>query len=116
MGGTAEKVIRRTAKLADGWIADEVISDDLELFIEKLWKYLDEYGKNKKNLKIIKYLQTGKIPRSDWANKLDVWESMGVTHTVVIPSSGWGQGKNLSDHLEELQSFAEETSLKELSL
>ena len=41
---------------------------------------------------------------------------MGVTHTVVIPSSGWEQGKNLSDHLDELHSFAEEAGIKELSL
>jgi probable F420-dependent oxidoreductase len=116
IGGTADKVIRRAAKLAGGWIADEAISDDLELYIEKLWNYLDEYGKTEEDFKIIKYLHTGKITRSDWASKLDVWESMGVTHTVVIPSSGWDQGKNLSDHLDELQSFADEAGLKELSL
>ena len=116
VGGTVDKVIRRAAKLADGWIADEAISDDLELYIQKLWIYLDEFGKDRNDFKIIKYLQTGKTPRSDWTSHLDAWETMGVTHTVVIPSSGWEQGKNLSDHLDELHSFAEEAGIKELSL
>ena len=114
MGGTADKVIRRAAKLADGWIADESISDDLELFIEKLWNYLDVFEKDATDFKIINYLQTGKIPRSEWASHLNTWGSLGVTHVVVIPSSSWGQNKNLSDHLEELQSFAEEAGIKEL--
>jgi len=114
MGGSADKVIRRSAKLADGWIADEAISDDLDLFIEKLWNYLDEYGKEKRDFKIIKYLQTGKIPRSDWTTHLDIWERLGVTHIVVIPASGWGENKNLAHHLEDLESFAQEVGIKEL--
>jgi len=114
MGGTADKVIRRAALLTDGWIADESISDELESFIEKLWNYLDEFGKSTNNFKIVKYLQTGKVQRSEWIHHLNTWESLGVTHVVVIPSSGWGQNKNLSDHLEELQSFAEEAGIKEL--
>ena len=116
VGGTVDKVIRRAAKLADGWITDESISDEVELYIEKLWKYLDEFGKDRNDFKIIKYLQTGKIPRSDWINKLDDWKNLGVTHTVIIPSSGWGQDQNLAGHLDELQSFADEAGIKELSL
>jgi len=114
MGGAAEKVIRRAAKLADGWIVDESISDELELNIEKIWNYLDEFGKDRNDFKIIKYLQTGSVPRSEWIHFLNTWESLGVTHTVVIPSSGSEHNKNVSDHLEELQSFAEEAGIKEL--
>jgi len=114
MGGVADKVIRRAAQLADGWIADEAISDDLDLFIKKLWSYLDEYGKEKRDFKIIKYLQTGKIPRSDWVARLGAWEKLGVTHTVVIPSGGWGKENDLTRHMEDLQSFAEEVGMKEL--
>jgi len=113
MGGTADRVIRRAARLADGWIADEAISDDLDLFIEKLWNYLDEYGKDKQDFKIIKYLQTGKIPSSAWATRLNTWEALGVTHTVVIPSGGWDDN-NLAGHLEDLQFFAQEAEIKEL--
>ena len=116
VGGTAEKVIQRAAKLADGWIADEAISDDLELFVGKLWKYLDDFGKERNDFRIVKYLQTGKVPRPEWIRQLNTWESSGVTHTVVIPSSGWGQNKKLSEHLDELRSFAEEAGIKELSL
>ena len=66
--------------------------------------------------KIVKYLQTGKIPKSKWLYHLNIWESVGVTNIVVIPSSGWGQNKILSEQLEDLQSFAEEAGIKELSL
>lgn len=115
MGGAADKVIRRAAQLADGWIADEAISDELDLFIKKLWSYLDEYGKEKRDFKIIKYLQTGKIPRSDWAVRLDAWEKLGVTHTVVIPSGGWDKENDLTRHMEDLQSFAGEVGTEELA-
>lgn len=115
MGGAADKVIRRAAQLTNGWIADEAISDNLGLFIEKLRNYLDEYGKEKRDFKIIKYLQTGKTPRSDWATRLDAWEKLGVTHTVVIPSSGWDKENDLTRHMEDLQSFAEEVGMKELA-
>ena len=115
VGGTVDKVIRRAAKLADGWIADEAISDELELYIEKLWNYLDEFGKDRNDFKIIKYLQTGKITSSEWATQLNTWKALGVTHTVVIPATGWDDN-NLAGHLEDLQSFAEEAGIKELSL
>ena len=115
VGGTVDKVIRRAAKLADGWIADEAILDELELYIEKLWNYLDEFGKDRNDFKIIKYLQTGKITSSEWATQLNTWKALGVTHTVVIPATGWDDN-NLAGHLEDLQSFAEEAGIKELSL
>jgi hypothetical protein len=36
---------------------------------------------------------------------------MGVTHTVILPSSGWERGSDLEGHLEELLFFAEEIGI-----
>lgn len=111
IGGTADIVLRRAARLAQGWIVDESLSNNLDLVIDKIWRYLDESGRDKKDFKIIKYLQTGRIPRSEWKTKINAWEKMGVTHTVILPSSGWEKGSNLKGHLEELLFFAEEVGI-----
>ncbi len=102
IGGTADVVLRRAARMAEGWIADESISSELDLIIEKLLEYLNEYGREKQDLKIIKYLQTGRVPRSEWGTRINTWEKMGVTHTVILPSTGWDKGRNLEGHLEDL--------------
>lgn len=65
IGGTADIVLRRAARLAQGWIVDESLSNNLDLVIDKIWRYLDESGRDKKDFKIIKYLQTGRMPRSE---------------------------------------------------
>ena len=66
MGGSADRVLRRAARLADDWITDQAVSKDLNRYIGKVWNYLDQFEKDKHDFKIIKYLQTGKIPRSEW--------------------------------------------------
>ncbi len=111
IGGTADVVLRRAARMAEGWIADEAISSELDLIIEKLWGYLDEYGRDKQDFKIIKYLQTGQVPSSEWSARINAWEKIGITHTVIIPSTGWGKNRNLDDHLEDLLFFAKEVGI-----
>ncbi len=107
IGGVADKVLRRAAKLANGWIADETISEDLEEYIQTLWAYLDDNGKERNAFKIIKYLQMGRVPASEWRELVKYWENIGVTHTVVIPASGWEITNSLASHMEDLKEFSE---------
>ncbi len=116
IGGTADVVLRRAARMAEGWIADESISGELEMILNKVWEYLDEYGRDKQVFRVIKYLQTGRVPRSEWRKCINAWEKMGVTHTVILNSSGWSENKNLDSLLEELQFLAKETGIRRNTL
>ena len=86
VGGTAEAVLRRAARLADGWIADESVAGEIEQVIGRLWGYLDQAGRDRAGFRLVKYLTAGRVPRLQWGDLLRKWEQMGITHTVLLPS------------------------------
>ena len=112
IGGTADVVLRRAARLVDGWIVDESVSSELEMILRKIWRYLDENERDRQTFKVIKYLQTGRVPRSEWRSRINAWEKMGITHTVILSSSGWGENSNLDGRLEDLRFFAGEAGIQ----
>ncbi len=71
IGGSAVVVLRRAARMAEGWIADESLADELEEVVGKIRGFLNEYGREEVDFKIVKYLQTGRIPGMNGASAFD---------------------------------------------
>ncbi len=106
MGGAADVVLRRTARMADGWIAFLTSPPEFRQVVNKLHGYLDAYGRDKQSFRIINYMHLGKIPEAEWGQVLNEWQEIGVTHVAVLASSGWDAGlNNMEVTLEELSRF-----------
>lgn len=97
MGGGADVVLRRTARLADGWVAYMASRDEFAAVVRKLRTYLVDYDRDPADFVIVNYLHTGKAPRESWLSTLKEWQDLGVTHAVILPPSGWEPGAHRLD-------------------
>jgi probable F420-dependent oxidoreductase len=106
MGGAADVVLRRTARMADGWMAVLTSPPEFRQIVNKLVGYLEVYGRDKQSFRLINYLHLGQIPEAEWAQVLAEWHEIGVTHVGVLATSGWDAGlSNMEATLQELRRF-----------
>ncbi|MFN2136302.1 MAG: LLM class F420-dependent oxidoreductase [Candidatus Promineifilaceae bacterium] len=103
-GGGADVLLRRVARLGDGWMPNIRRAADAAPLFEKLDQYLADYGRSRADL--------GIEPRLHWRGDLDAllhereaWRKVGATH---ISLSTMGAGfTSLDEHLDALRRFAE---------
>jgi len=109
IGGTADAVLRRAARLADGWIADEAVAGEIGQVISRLRSYLAEYGRDDGPFRFIKYLSAGRIPEKRWGSLIRDWQMMGITHVVFLPSGPWDELTGLDSLISLMGRFLQET-------
>lgn len=106
MGGAADVVLRRTARMADGWIAFLTSPPEFRQVVNKLHGYLEEYGRNKESFRLVNYLHLGQIPEAEWGQVLVEWQEIGVTHVGILATASWDAGlSNMDATLQELHYF-----------
>lgn len=106
IGGSADIVLRRAARVGDGWIAATTSFDDFKLNLTKLSGYLEGFGREKHDFRIINYLSLRKIPPEDRGEILNQWQNLGVTHAVILPSKeGVANGHQLQGYIDQLRMF-----------
>ena len=104
-GGHADAVLRRIAKLGDGWMPNMRRVGDVAAELARLDGYLSEYGRSRENI--------GLEPRLSWAagdleellRWKDEWQEAGATH-LSLNTMGAGF-TSPQEHIDALQQFAE---------
>ena len=105
IGGGAEPVLRRAARIGDGWIASGQTLAELEKVIDKLRRYRAEYGRADEPFEVL----------AGGAAALDLdeyrrMEEMGVTCALWEPWHELGEGAtSLEAKLDSIRRFADET-------
>lgn len=112
IGGGADAVLRRGARLADGWIVPNEDFSAIEEKVNLMKEYLRRYDRDVEEFEIVGRMSLGPDGRlngpestsaEDRVSFAREWEQMGVTHLVV---STLGQGYEMAtDHTAELSSF-----------
>jgi len=82
-GGHADVVLRRIARLGDGWIilshqADETARQE----IEKLRAYSHEVGRTE-SIGIDAWMSMGGRTPKEWRQEVESWRQLGVTHITL---------------------------------
>jgi probable F420-dependent oxidoreductase len=108
-GGSDDRVLRRTARLGDGWMVNFRTFDQARPALETLNQYLEEAGRNKSSFGIEARLNMNLIEPDGWINFIRAWEELGATH-LSVNTMGCGF-ETTSAHLEALKQFAEMTGL-----
>ena len=109
-GGTDDRVLRRMARMGDGWMLNIRTTEQARPLLEKLWQYLDEAGRNKSTFGLEPRLNMNLIPQADWESFISNWEDLGATHLMV---SSLGMGFDTpSKHLDALEKFAAATGIR----
>jgi probable F420-dependent oxidoreductase len=106
-GGGADVVLRRMARLGDGWMPTVREAAHARPFLDKIDQYLVEHGRSRNDF--------GLEPRLVWRGgdlerllrQKEEWEEAGATH-ISLNTMGAGFS-HLDQHLDALSKFAEAT-------
>ncbi len=109
MGGRANPVLRRVARIADGWIPTYPTAADTLPHLEKLDVYLYENGRTRDGFGIEVRIPYGEGNPDTWKNLAKDWLAIGATHCSV---NTMGAGLNSpGDHIQAIKKFAREMGL-----
>ena len=102
-GGTADIVLKRVARLGDGWMPVGKPDESRQLMIEKLTGYLREEGRDIGDIGIESWVTLKDLSDSDVQNEIDGWRNLGATHlSVNTMNSGL---KFPDEHIKSIEEF-----------
>ena len=102
-GGTADIVLKRVARLGDGWMPVGKPDDSRQLMIEKLTGYLKEEGRSIDDIGIESWVTLKDLSDSDVQNEIEGWRNLGATHlSVNTMNSGL---KFPDEHIQSIEKF-----------
>jgi alkanesulfonate monooxygenase SsuD/methylene tetrahydromethanopterin reductase-like flavin-dependent oxidoreductase (luciferase family) len=102
-GGGADAVLRRMARLGDGWMPNTMPLDQGRVMIEKLHGYLREEGRDPAAFGIDVRISARLTPADQWAAEIAAWRDLGATH-VCINTMSMGF-TTLDQHLDVIAQF-----------
>ena len=102
-GGTADIVLKRVARLGDGWMPVGKPDESRQLMIKKLTGYLREEGRDIGDIGIESWVTLKDLSDSDVQNEIDGWQNLGATHlSVNTMNSGL---KFPDEHINAIEKF-----------
>jgi len=104
-GGYADVVIRRIAKMGDGWMPGHRFAADARTDLEKLDNYLAEYGRSRGDIGIEPRLSFKNGDPDVWHPIIADWQAAGATH-ISLNTMGSGFDSPAA-HLNAMRTFAE---------
>ncbi|MER3438182.1 MAG: LLM class F420-dependent oxidoreductase [Chloroflexota bacterium] len=103
MGGMAEPVLRRVARLADGWMPLGRITDEQRGRITRLRQYVAEAGRPGDAVGIDARLDLRAVPEAEWSEEVARWQEAGATH-LSVNTMGAGLATP-RDHIVAIERF-----------
>jgi len=111
MGGMAEPVLKRIARVADGWFPQFRPGDEARATLERLHGYIRDAGRDPRAVGIEGRMNAGKgTPQEEdeWAARAVAWRDLGATHLSV---NTMGAGfTSPQQHIDAVRRFREETA------
>jgi probable F420-dependent oxidoreductase len=105
-GGEAEVVIRRMARLGEGWMLNRNLPEEAKPLVDTLHRYLEEQRRKPEEFGIDIRVNLSKHPRQTWAELVERWRKLGVTYVGV---NTMGSGFNTPQkHIEAICRFKDE--------
>ena len=99
------RVLRRVARLADGWFPQMQPGDDARATVERLKVFAEEAGRDAATIGMEPRINLGDGDPEFWQEQARVWEEMGATHVSVNTMRA---GLNApQDHINAIQQFKE---------
>lgn len=99
LGGMADVVLQRAARLADGWFPNRP-SKDKKALLEKMYGYLEAAGRSPDDFGIDPRVN---FTDPDWETQVNEWRELGVTH-LCINTMGAGF-RSPREHLAAVAQF-----------
>ncbi len=109
MGGMTEPVLKRVARIADGWFPQFRPGPDSSATIERLRQYIADAGRKVEDVGIEGRISVFNTPEDQWGAALEAWRDMGATHvsfnTMAVQLSPQA-------HIDAIRRFASVAALR----
>lgn len=99
-GGGADAVLKRTARIGDGWFPQFRPDEKARAMIDQLKRYAEEAGRDPDAIGIEARLTLSAVPEQEWPAYAAAWRELGATHLGV---NTMGLGLSGSEHIAELE-------------
>lgn len=107
-GGHAEAVLKRTARMGDGWLPNYRQAEEALPHLQKIQRYRQEAGRSEQPFGVEARIRYGDGNAKEWLNAIRAWETVGATH-ISFNTMGCGF-TTPQEHLKAVQSFAKTLS------
>jgi probable F420-dependent oxidoreductase len=105
LGGRVEAVVKRAARLADGWFPQFAPDEVGRQTIERLHTYAQEVGRDPATIGIEGRISIAGGTPDTWAQEAEQWQSLGATHlSVNTMRAGL---RSPADHVDAIRQFKE---------
>ena len=100
-----DRVLRRVARLADGWFPQMPPGDDAKATVERLKVFADEAGRDAANIGMEARINLADGDPEYWQSQANEWQGLGATHVSINTMRA---GLNTpGDHINAIQQFKE---------
>ncbi len=105
MGGSADVLLRRVARLGDGWFPQGRPDNQMRETVERLHRYIREAGRDPSTVGIEARMNAREGNLDEWVRQTNRWRDLGATH-ISINTMGAGF-KSPGDHMEAIRRYKE---------
>ena len=127
IGGTADPVLKRIARIGDGWYIPSYLNEEEILqHTERLFGFAEEVGRSRSSIGLEGIIRMWGRRPDDCADSLDMWKRIGATHVTFNTESdsyknrlpgaqmdvvdGRSDFKSMDERIEALRIFKEASS------
>lgn len=104
LGGSSPKVLKRIAKLGDGWMPNYRTAEECKPYLETLDQHLTAAGRTRAQLGIEPRIRYGNGDPDTWHKLIHDWAEVGATHlTIITEGAGFDTPQK---HIEAIRNFA----------
>lgn len=108
-GGHADPVLKRVARIGDGWLPNYRKAEDARLSVEKISSYLEETGRDPDSVGLEPRVWYGDGDPEEWQRTIKEWIDLGATHlTFNTMRCGF---KSPAEHIDAIEMFAKHAGL-----
>ncbi len=83
MGGGVDAVLRRVARIADGWFPQFRPGPDAEAALDRLRGYIRDAGRKPEDVGVEGRISLSNTPEPEWGAALAGWRGLGATHVAL---------------------------------
>jgi len=105
LGGSADVLLRRVARIGDGWFPQGKPDDHMRRLLERLISYIKEVGRDPSTVGIEARVNASEGNLDEWVRQTEGWRALGATH---ISLNTMGAGFNSpGDHIDAIHRYKE---------
>ncbi len=105
LGGRADVLLRRVARIGDGWLPQGPPDEEMRKTLERLRGYIREAGRDPNTVGIEARVNARDGNLDEWVRQTEGWRRLGATH-ISINTMGAGF-KTLDEHIDAIRRYKE---------